>query len=275
MAGFRNKKEIGYRMRDAQTLQRDRAARWLQSECWSQGERSIRGRLGSRLCRMRIALLGAGALGSAVAELLVRGGVDAMVVFDPDTLEAGNLVRHTLTLRQLGENKAIALAMRLNELSPTADVEGYPGRAQEAPEKVDDVDLVLDATADDDVLAYLERRSWNAGRWFVSIWINSHATRAYGFSVWGESFPAQSCRQQFADSRHEEAIRQGSEELPRTGVGCWHFTFAARADDIWLLAACLVKRLDELIEQDHRSESLAIFEQAPGMTVGPLVERLR
>lgn len=45
------------------------------------------------LGRLRVAIVGAGGTGSAVAEQLVRAGVRDLLVIDPDTIEASNLAR--------------------------------------------------------------------------------------------------------------------------------------------------------------------------------------
>jgi hypothetical protein len=46
-------------------------------------------------------------------------GVHRVIVSDGDDLEIGNLVRHTLTMKEIGDNKAQAVAKRLRAISPT------------------------------------------------------------------------------------------------------------------------------------------------------------
>ena len=79
-------------------------------------------RLPDALIEQDILLIGAGALGASVAEMLVRGGVRKLTVLDFDAIHAGNLTRHTLTLEDLSAPKASALADHLNQLSPHVDV---------------------------------------------------------------------------------------------------------------------------------------------------------
>ena len=57
-----------------------------------------------------------------MAEHLVRGGVTDLALIDGDPLEAGNLVRHSLTMNELKGNKAEKLMERLNFVSPHARV---------------------------------------------------------------------------------------------------------------------------------------------------------
>jgi ThiF family len=70
-------------------------------------------------------LIGAGAVGSAFAELLVRGGVHRLLVLDSEGVQVGNLTRHSLTMEHVGTPKALGLATRLNKISPHATVLGH------------------------------------------------------------------------------------------------------------------------------------------------------
>lgn len=271
--GFR-KDEKGYRMRDTILRPSGLPLRWLPSECWSQEERSSRGRLAPGLRGARVALLGAGALGSAVAELLVRGGVNALEVFDSDTIEAGNLVRHTLGLPELGENKADALARHLNDISPSAMVEGVAEAFQERPDSLT-ADLVIDATAEEDTLLHLARRSWRPRQWLASIWLGWRARRGFCFAVRGEGFAVERFHALLEPWLAAAVDERGNDEWPRAGVGCWHWVFPARADDVWLMASVLVKHLETLLGQDSPGEaSLAVYEQRSVAIPGPIVSRL-
>jgi hypothetical protein len=259
--GFR-KGERGYVRRDMGLFQGDQRLRWVPSQCWEKDELSGRGRLGSGLRARRIALLGAGALGSAVAEILVRGGVDDLTIFDADALEAGNLVRHTLGLGQVGANKAEALARRLDEAAPSATIHGI-GRAFPDPlVDCDRMEVVLDATGEDDVLVHLERYPWTHDRWFASLWVGLHADRVYCFTSWGTRFPAELCRQLFEPWRLREGREYSGEEPPRPGIGCWHPVFPAGAADIGLAASTILKYLDGVLASGRADPTLAVFEQS-------------
>lgn len=66
----------------------------------------------------QVLLVGAGALGSQIAAQLSRAGLGALDVIDPDVLDAGNVVRHELTLREAGLPKAEALGAHLVTINP-------------------------------------------------------------------------------------------------------------------------------------------------------------
>lgn len=78
-----------------------------------------------RLRRTRVLIAGCG-LGSVVAELLARTGCGDFVLADGDRVEAHNLNRQMFTQRDLGRNKAEALASRLREIHPQVKVRAVP-----------------------------------------------------------------------------------------------------------------------------------------------------
>lgn len=74
-----------------------------------------------RLGSARVLLVGVGALGSALAETLVRSGVGRMWLVDRDVVELSNLQRQTLYAEcDVGAPKAHAAAARLHAINRTA-----------------------------------------------------------------------------------------------------------------------------------------------------------
>lgn len=78
----------------------------------------------------KVAVWGCGALGSWIAELLVRAGARYVVVRDPGFVTRGLLVRQNYTEDDVGRPKAEALADRLRRLSDDCEVAGIAGYAQ-------------------------------------------------------------------------------------------------------------------------------------------------
>lgn len=64
----------------------------------------------------KVVIIGAGALGSEICESLGRSGIAHITLIDNDRLRPHNLARHTLSNKDIGENKAYALATKLNLL---------------------------------------------------------------------------------------------------------------------------------------------------------------
>lgn len=65
------------------------------------------------LAKKRVALLGAGSVGSAIGSLLAQAGVGSIAVVDRDRLDASNIARHLCDRDDIGREKALAVADRL------------------------------------------------------------------------------------------------------------------------------------------------------------------
>ncbi len=104
-----------------------------------------------RLMRGRVALCGCGALGTVLAETLVRAGVGSLRIIDRDFVELSNLQRQVLFDESdvaQPTPKAIAAAEKLRRINSTVTIE--PIVADIAPANVlgllADVDVILDGT---------------------------------------------------------------------------------------------------------------------------------
>ncbi len=264
--GFRPNAK-GHFQRDLASLRRLERLPWLRSQNWSDEDLTGRGRLPARLREANTLLVGAGALGSAMAELLVRGGVRSLLLFDGEALEAGNLVRHTLVMGDLGCHKAEALARRLNQVSPHAEVTAvsasFPRVPKDLKAVVEEADLVLDCSADDGVLFHLERYPWRKARVFVSVSLGLRACRLYCFVAQAERFPRSTYVKAVTPWVERDWSEVDEDQLPREGHGCWNPLMPAGADDVWLLTAAAVKFLGQLVEDNamDRNGRLTAFEQ--------------
>ena len=104
-----------------------------------------------RLAGSRALLCGCGALGSAIANILVRAGVGTLRIVDRDFVELSNLQRQTLfdeADAEAGLPKAVAAAEKLRRINSTVTVE--PVVADIDPTNIegfcDRVDVILDGT---------------------------------------------------------------------------------------------------------------------------------
>lgn len=263
--GFRAN-ETGYQRRDRSEVLIDPGpVDWLPSENWHREDVSTRGRLPDALSSREILILGGGAMGSAIGEMLARSGGDRITFMDGDRMEVGNLVRHTLGLAEMHAQKAEALASRLNLASPHARIDSiatrFPPEEADDRERVRRCEVVLDCTGDDAVLRRLERFPWGNEKLFVSASLGFAAKRLFCFVAVGTSFPAEEYRDKVGPWLREEAGLYDEEELPREGAGCWQPVFPARIDDVWMMAAATVKMLESATASRPLAPRLTVFER--------------
>jgi sulfur carrier protein ThiS adenylyltransferase len=77
---------------------------------------------------MKIGIAGAGGIGSNVAMMLARGGIDALKLVDFDRVEAANLNRQFYFSDQVGRLKVEMLAENLRRIRPGIAIEAVPAR---------------------------------------------------------------------------------------------------------------------------------------------------
>ena len=264
--GFSTKVELGYWLEDKGSLLVGRKALdWMRSENWSSDQVSVRGRVSDALSSKKVLIIGVGAVGSVVAELLVRGGVRQIVLMDSDAIAAGNLVRHTLTLDSIGQDKATAIAARLNLASPHANVEAiavsFPPTRSADISAMRECDVIVDCTASDDVLPRLNAAGWDGPRHFFSLSTGFGAKRLFVFSAYGKEFPHGAFTAVLQPWLADERKEYEQADLPREGTGCWDPVLPARVDDVWTLSSLAVRCIEARIAQPGEASRLEVFER--------------
>lgn len=74
------------------------------------------------MCKGKVHIIGCGSVGSTVAENLARFGVESMVLYDFDRVEAHNLVNQMFTKEDIGRLKTEAVAEYVHKINPDCDV---------------------------------------------------------------------------------------------------------------------------------------------------------
>ena len=105
------------------------------------------------LASKAVTVVGVGAIGSTVADLLHRSGVGHLHLVDPDRLLPGNLVRHLCGHAQVGRPKPEAVRDTVLQARPSSPVRvttttGGVWSLADAVTLLDNCDIVVDATAD-------------------------------------------------------------------------------------------------------------------------------
>ncbi|HQY68350.1 MAG TPA: ThiF family adenylyltransferase [Pyrinomonadaceae bacterium] len=235
-------------------LQSSNPINWIASENWSSDQINSRGRLPSALLEKKMLIIGGGAIGSIIAEFLVRGALFEFDICDGDDTGAGNLTRHTLDLRHVELNKAKSLAHHLNQLSPWAKVRAIPDNFPKGPNvSLESYDLIVDCTASQKTLFSLAGRSPSSKKIFASFSVSFGAKRLYSFVATDTHFPFEEYRNEIIPWMNTDAAENADVIPPREGVGCWHPVFPARADDIWMWGSIAIKVLLQSLDGSSRA----------------------
>lgn len=276
--GFRAN-EQGYWMQDKRTILADKEfLSYVETENWDQEQISTRGRMDNELTSKKIAVVGCGALGAPVAEMLVRGGANHLLLFDSDAVGVGNLARHTLSIQDVGRVKATQLAERLNALSPHAEVEGVPAKIASGEDKrtkgLLDCRVIIDCTGSDELLQVLQQVQFSEPALFVSCSIGFRAKRLFVSAAQANQFPVDEVRDQIAPWLEKEQEEFKGEEFPRQGIGCYHPVFPARCDDMWLWASVAVKLIEQACLNPPAEPVLYVYEQSRDQMGLPQIRRV-
>lgn len=260
--GFRQN-TVGWKRADRRTIASDKPIGWLRSENWSPTNSHARGRFAPHVTEKRVLIIGAGALGSALAEVLVRGGIKHLTVCDRDVLEHGNLARHTLRIEDVGGLKANALAARLQSISAHAEVCALPAKfpwlTAEEKEMVSICDLVVDCTAEEETLLAIEGYPWAQNAYLTSMSFGWFVHRLYVVGAPRENFTRDAVIDLLHPLEKEDLANHPSREMIREGPGCWHPVFPGRSDDIWMMAAMGAKELERLLAQPSNGLRGTVF----------------
>jgi len=265
-SGFRAN-DLGYTENDLRTRFRsDISLVYMLSANWHPEQIQNRGRFHQKLRSSRIAIIGCGALGAPIAELLVRGGIQHMTLFDDESIEIGNLTRHNLSLSDLGNSKAAQLALRLNSLNPQAEVSYVSSKIDfgggDITNRLIEHELIVDCTGSDELLYVLSEISFSNSVYFISLSIGFRAKRMFFFQARDVSFPVDNYRQAMFSWIETEQEEFRGETFPREGIGCYHPVFPARCDDMWLWASVAVKALSRVVEDSTLIETIFhVYEQ--------------
>ncbi|MDY6777750.1 MAG: ThiF family adenylyltransferase, partial [Candidatus Nanohaloarchaea archaeon] len=130
-----------------------------------------------------VLLVGAGGLGSEIAEGLVRKGVGGLVVCDEDVVAASNLARQRFFAKDVGENKAEALAENLvPEGTRGTDLVAFPHHFEDLVARgVDFAPDVVVCAPDNDAARLAVAEHFHGRVPVVTTGLDPEAVRGYAF----------------------------------------------------------------------------------------------
>jgi len=178
----------------------------------------------------QIVLVGCGAIGSHLAQTLVRLGAGTgkgrLLLIDPDILLPENLGRHVLGYQHLFEYKARALASVLQANFPFSKIEALMESAVEYP-TLFEADLVIEATGDEALATSLNARhvTESPNTPVVHSWILGNGEAVQAIWVGGKEHACYRClRKVDTGGGLQERFPVLKEDTERRQIGCRAFT---------------------------------------------------
>ncbi len=223
----------------------------------------------------RVEVWGCGALGSWVAELLVRAGVRRLVVRDVASVSSGLLVRQNYVDADVGASKAEALAIRLRAIAPDVEILNEASAfAANLDELGDESDLIIDATASAPIAGWLDLAAKCAS---PDLYIAQIATDSTSATLGLVTLTSTSCvpsevdRQVrdrvFADPTLEgfRILWDPADDLLTPARGCSTPTFRGSAADVMGVAASAVALLGGLLRAGRSGAQLFALPHSPAV----------
>lgn len=234
----------------------------------------------------RIMVLGCGALGSLVCEMLCRSGCKALLLVDYDRVTPGILVRQNFIEDDIGLRKVDALKERLLRIRPTLEVETLPSDAfgilrDSLPDPCPSI--VVDTTASNVLHQKLERE-WpsihKSGYTYSAFEIDSIAQACIGINIpprsdagpWStfRDLKLHLCRKLGPDGLYSRFQRGSNLDRPfQPEPGCSEPTFVGSASDMALLASTALNAVASWLSQESEPDRMGFAFEQPKINKPP------
>jgi hypothetical protein len=160
-------------------------APWIHGRGHSPDQLDLQGR--------KVVIVGCGAVGSEIAELLAKAGVGELTLIDSDTFLSANASRHLLGLGSLGWNKAQGVATELQRRLPHLKIgASYTKKFERLTAadlgKLAGVDMIVTAGLDIEGEAAVNawRQSLNRPPAYLSTWVEAYAIVGHAVLLYGK-----------------------------------------------------------------------------------------
>lgn len=217
-----------------------------------------RGHFCDQLTNANITIIGIGAIGSSLAEILTRGGVNNITLIDNDAVEHGNVCRSIYSFTDVGKSKVEALGNKLEEMSPFLNVGvlkaniysevNYRSKG-EIYNILSNANIVFDCTASNELLHCLS--ILDLPNPIISLGITNEARDLI-------------CVTNSSDNLFEKRkfylsqLEHETENLYYEGIGCYTPTFKANYADINSLLNLATKQIDKVLSEKENVDSFIL-----------------
>lgn len=229
-----------------------------------------------------VSLWGCGALGSHIAEYLVRAGISKIILRDYSRVAPGILLRQLYNDIDIGEFKSIALAGRLSKIQVNSDLVIEPIASNlinhlDSADWHDNVDIIIDTTASHNVLHKLETKLKmvsNPKPYIASMMIGHSAENGLSVLTGRNSIagPHDIIRKAKMFAANEIPLKYYVDEFwpakPRTELfqpepGCSDPTFVGSESDVALLAGLMLNNIAHDLKSSPEQTSYVNFIKQP------------
>lgn len=215
-----------------------------------------------------VLVFGIGALGSSMALLLARSGVEHLILVDSDRMRPGNVVRHVLSLTDMGKKKTKAMWWEILVHVPDVKIEYFDATWDPANLRahVSRADVVVDATADQSFNLLLNEICVRADRQLVQVETLRRAAIGRVRIVRARRDACLVCYTEHVKTATYPVVPPG-EDVEFFDAGCGEPTVEAPAVDVeatanWAARVVLWLLQDTLGPRNHL---LVVNEEVPGL----------
>ncbi len=219
-----------------------------------------RGKLENQLTQARIMIIGVGAIGGTLADMLVRGGCQHLTLVDYDLIKPGNVCRSVYPFLAMNRPKVTYLLDALRNTSPFVNLRTFDmlpmlrredPRFEELKKELAQYDMIFDCSATHQVAWMLDQMEIDAR--ILNISVTDEAKELLLVAGQGS----------ILQQKEDYLMQLGSHAEPSyyEGLGCWSPTFRA---DIATLNAPLciaLSRINQSLARGERPESFVLQRQ--------------
>lgn len=219
-----------------------------------------RGSIDKNFSNKKMLIIGNGAIGSSVAEILTRGGARKIDLTDIEAVEPGNICRSTYSLSDISFSKARTLKITLENISPFVEVRAIDNlkavsimssEGKDIYEILRGYEIIFDCTANNEILQMLTDLSLPNTIFYLSM--SDKAKEMVCVCNVDNPYLIERRNQMLYSL---EAFKEAEF---REGTGCWHPTFEASFFDINQLLNYTIRRINDFFKNGLKPKSFYSF----------------